>query len=174
MLLLDPTNITIANTDQSTWITQRDIDGVETIANHNTTLGDPEVAEEFSFLAVSTLEAALGQTHITVTSECAAADEHTHFHVVVIDGVFEPDPEQGVRFIAAQALDADAVRAVQTQAPPAIPTPSPRRSTSTISGCPGKAAPWAAGPTVARFPQPNPSPTGKTVSPPLGGPISAG
>jgi hypothetical protein len=37
------------------------------------------------------------------------------FHVVVIDGVFEPDPAQGVRFIAAQALDADAVRAVQTQ-----------------------------------------------------------
>ena len=35
----------------------------------------------------------------------------------MIDGVFEPepDPEQGVRFIAAQAIDADAVRVVQTQ-----------------------------------------------------------
>jgi hypothetical protein len=33
----------------------------------------------------------------------------------VIDGVFEPDPEQGVRFIAAEAIDADAMRAVQTQ-----------------------------------------------------------
>ena len=47
----------------------------------------------------------------------SALNEHTHFHVVVIDGVFEPepDPEQGVRFIAAQAIDADAVRVVQTQ-----------------------------------------------------------
>ena len=44
-----------------------------------------------------------------------ALNEHTHFHVVVIDGVFEPDPEQGVRFIAAEAIDADAVRVVQTQ-----------------------------------------------------------
>ena len=33
----------------------------------------------------------------------------------MIDGVFEPDPEQGVRFIATEAIDADAVRAVQTQ-----------------------------------------------------------
>jgi len=45
----------------------------------------------------------------------SALNEHTHFHVVVIDGVFEPDSAQSVRFIAAQALDADAVRAVQTQ-----------------------------------------------------------
>jgi hypothetical protein len=45
----------------------------------------------------------------------SALNEHTHFHVVVIDGVFEPDPEQGVRFIAAEAIDADAVRVVQTQ-----------------------------------------------------------
>lgn len=44
----------------------------------------------------------------------SALNEHTHFHVVMIDGVFEPDPEQGVRFIAAQAIDADAVRVVQT------------------------------------------------------------
>jgi uncharacterized Zn finger protein (UPF0148 family) len=45
----------------------------------------------------------------------SALNEHTHFHVVVIDGVFELDPEQGVRFIAAEAIDPDAVRAVQTQ-----------------------------------------------------------
>ncbi len=42
-------------------------------------------------------------------------NEHTHFHVVVIDGVFEPDSAQGVRFIATEALDRDAVRTVQTQ-----------------------------------------------------------
>ena len=41
-------------------------------------------------------------------------NEHTHFHVVVIDGGSEPHSEQGVGFTAAQALDADAVRAVQT------------------------------------------------------------
>jgi len=45
----------------------------------------------------------------------SALNEYTHIHVVVIDGVFEPDSAQNVRFIAAQALDADAVRAVQTQ-----------------------------------------------------------
>ena len=38
-----------------------------------------------------------------------------YVHVVVIDGVFEPDPEQGVRFIAAKAIAAEAVRVVQTQ-----------------------------------------------------------
>ncbi len=32
-----------------------------------------------------------------------ALNEHTHFHVVVIDGVFEPDPDQSVRFIATDA-----------------------------------------------------------------------
>jgi len=45
----------------------------------------------------------------------SALNEHTHFHVVVIDGVFKPDPEQGVRFIATQTIAADAVRVVQTQ-----------------------------------------------------------
>ena len=45
----------------------------------------------------------------------SALNEHTHFHVVVIDGVFEPDLEQGVRFSAAEAIDTDAVRVVQTQ-----------------------------------------------------------
>jgi hypothetical protein len=45
----------------------------------------------------------------------SALNEHTHFHVVVIDGVFEPDPEQGVRFIAAQAIDAATVQIVQTR-----------------------------------------------------------
>ena len=33
----------------------------------------------------------------------------------MIDGVFEPDPERGVRFIAAEAIDADAVRVVQAE-----------------------------------------------------------
>jgi hypothetical protein len=37
MLLLDPTNIFIADTDDSTWITQVG----QTIANHNTVLDDP-------------------------------------------------------------------------------------------------------------------------------------
>jgi uncharacterized Zn finger protein (UPF0148 family) len=36
----------------------------------------------------------------------SSLNEHTRFHVVVIDGVFEPGREQGVRFIAAEALDA--------------------------------------------------------------------
>jgi hypothetical protein len=45
----------------------------------------------------------------------SALKEHIHFHVCVIDGVFEPDPEQGVRFIATEAIDAAAVRVVQTQ-----------------------------------------------------------
>ncbi len=40
--------------------------------------------------------------------------EHIHFHVVVIDGVFEPDSEQGARFIEAEGLDADNTEAVQT------------------------------------------------------------
>ena len=42
-------------------------------------------------------------------------NEHTHFHVVVIDGVFEPDSEHGVRFIEVEELDADDAEAVQTQ-----------------------------------------------------------
>ncbi|MCA1789981.1 MAG: transposase [Thioalkalivibrio sp.] len=40
----------------------------------------------------------------------SALNEHTHFHVVVIDRVFGPDTEQGVRFTAADAIDADAVQ----------------------------------------------------------------
>lgn len=32
-----------------------------------------------------------------------ALNEHTRIHIVVIDGVFEPDSAQGVRFIAAEA-----------------------------------------------------------------------
>jgi hypothetical protein len=38
---------------------------------------------------------------------------HTHFHVCVIDGIFEPDPDHGVRFIAVDELDADDAAAVQ-------------------------------------------------------------
>lgn len=42
----------------------------------------------------------------------SSLNEHTHFHVV-IDGVFEPDPEQGARFIEMEELDADDAEAVQ-------------------------------------------------------------
>jgi len=40
---------------------------------------------------------------------------HTHFHVCVIDGVFEPDPREGVRFFATQQLDAGDTESVQTR-----------------------------------------------------------
>ncbi len=45
----------------------------------------------------------------------ASLNPPPHFHVCVIDGVFEPDPERGVRFIAAEELDAEDAEAVQTQ-----------------------------------------------------------
>ncbi|QEP44778.1 IS91 family transposase [Ectothiorhodospiraceae bacterium BW-2] len=45
----------------------------------------------------------------------SSLNEHTHFHVVFIDGIFEPDPEQGVHFIEVEELDADDAEAVQTQ-----------------------------------------------------------
>ena len=38
---------------------------------------------------------------------------HTHFHVCAIDGVFEPDPDHGIRFIAMDELDTDDAAAVQ-------------------------------------------------------------
>ena len=38
---------------------------------------------------------------------------HTHFHVCAIDGVFEPDPDHGIRFIAMDELDTDNAAAVQ-------------------------------------------------------------
>jgi hypothetical protein len=38
---------------------------------------------------------------------------HTHFHICVIDGMFEPDPDHGVRFVAVDELDADDAEAVQ-------------------------------------------------------------
>jgi hypothetical protein len=40
---------------------------------------------------------------------------HTHFHVCVIDGVFEHDPDHGVRFIAVDELDAHDAEAVQAK-----------------------------------------------------------
>ena len=41
----------------------------------------------------------------------SSLNQHTHFHVVFIDGVFEPDPEQGAHFIEAEELyDAEAVQ----------------------------------------------------------------
>lgn len=41
--------------------------------------------------------------------------KHTHVHVIVIDGVFGPDPKQGVRRIEVEALEADDAETVQTQ-----------------------------------------------------------
>ncbi|QIK38520.1 hypothetical protein GWK36_11585 [Caldichromatium japonicum] len=46
---------------------------------------------------------------------CAKIRSRRIFHVIVIDGVFEPDPEQGARFIYVEELDADDAAAVQTQ-----------------------------------------------------------
>jgi hypothetical protein len=40
---------------------------------------------------------------------------HTHFHVCVIDGVFEPDPQSGVRFYAVDEMDTHDAEAVQGQ-----------------------------------------------------------
>jgi hypothetical protein len=40
---------------------------------------------------------------------------HTRFHVCVIDGVFEPEPERGVRFTAVDDLDAADAEAVQAR-----------------------------------------------------------
>jgi hypothetical protein len=40
---------------------------------------------------------------------------HTHFHVCVIDGVFEPDPPGRVRFYAVDEVDAKDAEAVQAQ-----------------------------------------------------------
>ena len=47
----------------------------------------------------------------------SSLNQHVYFHVVVIDGVFEPEPVGGVRFIETQALDADNAESVQTQVP---------------------------------------------------------
>jgi hypothetical protein len=45
----------------------------------------------------------------------SSLNEHTHFHVCVIEGVFEPAPEQSARFIEVKELDADDAEAVQAQ-----------------------------------------------------------
>ena len=45
----------------------------------------------------------------------SALNDHIHFQVCVIESVFEPGPEQGVRLIAAETIDADAVRVVEMQ-----------------------------------------------------------
>jgi len=45
----------------------------------------------------------------------ASLNQHTHFHVCVLDGVFAPDPNGGVRFIEVDELDAADAEAVQTQ-----------------------------------------------------------
>jgi hypothetical protein len=45
----------------------------------------------------------------------SSLNQHTHFHVVVLDGIFEPDLDQGARFIEAEEFDADDAEAVQGQ-----------------------------------------------------------
>jgi len=42
-------------------------------------------------------------------------NRHTHFHVCVIDGVFKPDPQGTIRFIAADEPDVDDAEAVQAE-----------------------------------------------------------
>jgi hypothetical protein len=43
----------------------------------------------------------------------SALNHPIHFHVIVIDGVFELDPDQGIRFTEAPPLDANDAEAVQ-------------------------------------------------------------
>jgi len=45
----------------------------------------------------------------------SSLNPHTHFHVCVIDGVFEPDPPGGVRFYAVDAMDAHDAEVVQAR-----------------------------------------------------------
>ncbi|GAB6044062.1 IS91-like element ISCR1 family transposase [Endothiovibrio diazotrophicus] len=45
----------------------------------------------------------------------ASLNPHTHFHVCVIDGLFEPAGEGGVRFTEVDDLDAEDAEAVQVQ-----------------------------------------------------------
>jgi len=45
----------------------------------------------------------------------SALNRHIHFHVIVIDGVFELDPEHGVHFTEVPPLDADDAEAVQVE-----------------------------------------------------------
>ncbi|MCG6859914.1 MAG: hypothetical protein LJE70_01300 [Chromatiaceae bacterium] len=50
---------------------------------------------------------AAGAESLSSTRAPATPDSrHSHFHVCVIDGVFEPDPQDGVRFFADEKLDA--------------------------------------------------------------------
>jgi len=45
----------------------------------------------------------------------SSLNQHTHFHVCVIDGVFEPDPKQGARFTEVDGLGAAGAQPVQAQ-----------------------------------------------------------
>jgi hypothetical protein len=45
----------------------------------------------------------------------SSLNQHTHFHVCVIDGVFESDAQGGVGFHAVEELDADDAEAVQAR-----------------------------------------------------------
>jgi hypothetical protein len=45
----------------------------------------------------------------------ATLNAHRHFHCVVIDGVFEPAPADGVLFHAASGIDANAIAEVQAR-----------------------------------------------------------
>jgi hypothetical protein len=45
----------------------------------------------------------------------ASLNQHIHFHVCVIDGVFGSDEENGVRFFQVADLDSDDIEAIQSQ-----------------------------------------------------------
>jgi hypothetical protein len=44
----------------------------------------------------------------------ALLNPHIHFHCIVVDGVFDADPDGGVVFHVAGGLDASAISAVQS------------------------------------------------------------
>jgi hypothetical protein len=52
---------------------------------------------------------------------------HLHFHCVVIEGVFEPDPAGGVIFHAATGLETNAIAQVQAQVRVRAPRPTAGR-----------------------------------------------
>jgi hypothetical protein len=45
----------------------------------------------------------------------SSLNQHTHFNVCVIEGVFSPDPERGVRFVAVRNIDPGNAEVVQAQ-----------------------------------------------------------
>jgi filamentous hemagglutinin family protein len=67
-LLLDPTNLTIGNTASSGWVTNS-----SNVFGDFTSDANPNPAHDFSFLQISTLQAALANNDITVLSSCGTA-----------------------------------------------------------------------------------------------------